>query len=342
MIPVNQEELSPTPLEPIEQRQAPKENGRLRRTATNIGIGMTALTASFVPSSSPDSNTQLFRPPPIEQSSVYDSFHSFTETVLGSKELVIMNANMGEGQYLLGQSGTDIEPMKNLIRKEEPDIVGFQEVEIDDIPEFTKLGYGAIFVTLSKYPGRNIGIALLYDSDYELDESETKAFHIYPDDGFTSKRMAISVTLKTRKGESFRVVVTHLSPLLAEPPSKRLIEIIEGDYDSDGQPENEKATLLLADLNRAEDQADKMLGLEKDPDLYTDEAAATYPAVKPTQAIDRVIFFRPTPFHQKLYSATAKPIKSDHRALIEKYGINNPSPRLGPDHLESRIDQLLN
>lgn len=226
--------------------------------------------------------------------------------------------------WALGMDGEyDVARIAEVIKKEKPDLVALQEVDVGversgrvhEIRELAKLtGLAARFGPTQHYQGGLFGNAVLTHLPI-LDV----AIHPLPyteatEEKTTYPRGAIAVTVEAPDGKPLRFVSTHFQHNV---PEDRVAEAkaINGLF------ADELRTILAGDINAKPEEEPVQVLLEQWENATDDPPAPTVPVKEPKSRID-YIFYRPAEaFLLKEARVIPEVMASDHRPVFAELEI---------------------
>lgn len=227
-----------------------------------------------------------------------------------ARNLKIMSFNIRFGER------ADMERIAEVIRRENPDLVALQEVDVfthrkghvaagrSDYPaqlaEFTRMN--AAFGRTIYFRGGQYGVAIL--SDLEILESSND---LYKHQG-EEARTALSIVVDTGKDGLVRFVCTHLDAY-SSAIRLRQVEELCTRYADPAIP-----TIVAGDFNEMPDGAAIVRFDETFTRVCGDDP--TFPAEEPTEKIDYIGFAPADAFRPGRVRAPDTSEVSDHRAIV--------------------------
>ena len=211
----------------------------------------------------------------------------------------------------------DIDAIVNVIKKESPDLVALQEIDvnvnrsgkINQIAEISKrAGYTSFhFSKAIDHDGGDYGVAIL--SKFPLSDRET---HRLPTEASTKgePRVLSLATVSLPGGQKIKFGSTHLDA--QRDPVNRLMQANEINRIASGIA---LPTIIAGDFNALEN-SDVMQIIQSSFSLTCKNCAPTVPQVNPRRAID-FIGFRPSGnFEVVSHRVVNEPYASDHLPVV--------------------------
>lgn len=211
----------------------------------------------------------------------------------------------------------DIDAIANVIKRESPDLVALQEIDVkinrsgrvNQIKEIAaKAGYHSFhFSKAIDYDGGDYGVAIL--SRYPLTEMQT---HRLPTDESTNgeHRVLSLATVTLPDGKKIKFGSTHLDA--QTKPTNRLLQAAE----INGITSGIMLPLIIAGDFNAVENSDVMQIIKSKFTLTCTNCAPTIPEVNPAKSIDFIGFQPAGAFRVISHRVVAEPYASDHLPVV--------------------------
>ncbi len=240
-------------------------------------------------------------------------------------ELKIMTYNVHHANPPSKPDLIDIDAIANVIKRESPDLVALQEIDvnigrsgrINQIKEIAgKAGYQSFhFSKAIDYDGGDYGVAII--SRYPLSDMQT---HKLPTDETTNgEHRVLSLATVTLPGnKKIKFGSTHLDA--QGKPTNRLLQAAEINRIASGIT---LPLIISGDFNAVEN-SEVMQIIKSKFALTCNNCAPTIPQVNPTKTIDFIAFRPAGVFKIVSHKVIQEPYASDHLPVMAVLKMQNP------------------
>jgi endonuclease/exonuclease/phosphatase family metal-dependent hydrolase len=225
----------------------------------------------------------------------------------------VMTYNIHHGEGVDGK--LDLERIANVIRKQDCDLVGLQEVDrntqrsrgVDQMAELARLtGLQPFFGKANDYDGGEVGLGILS----KLPVVVSKSIRL-PSDSKRGPRIALEVFIRPTDRPAFVFVCTHLDP--SDGENDRALQNAELRKLFGHGPSQ---AILAGDFNSTMEKPELASILTTWVDVDFEKVSPTISVAKPTRKTDYIFVQRNSPWAIESAMVLAEPTASDHLPLV--------------------------